>query len=104
MFETVSSDSVPERVRHAAVAPLAAFLFAQFYETLYPLFERVPAAVFWSVVAILLAGTITGAVALVRVVREESIRGHAIVWLIIAIAVELLCTGMFLAKTFPWLL
>lgn len=104
MFETVSADSVPERLRHAAVAPMAAFLFAQFYETLYPLFARVPAAVFWSVDAILLAGSVIGAVALVRVVRAEVIRGRAIVWLVIAMLVELLCTAMFLAKTFPWLL
>ncbi len=82
---------------------MVAFLFAQFYETLYPLFGRVPAAVFWSIDAILLAGSVIGAIALLRVVRAEVIRGRAIVWLTIAITVELLCTGMFLAKTFPWL-
>jgi hypothetical protein len=103
MFESVSAESVPERLRNAAVAPMAAFLFAQLYFALYPLFTRVPAALFWSVDAIVLAGAVVGAVAIARVARAESMRGRAAVWLVIAIAVELLCAWLFLALTFPWL-
>jgi hypothetical protein len=40
MFESVEPEGVPERLRNAAVAPMAAFLFAQLYFTLYPLADR----------------------------------------------------------------
>ena len=62
-----------------------------------------PAALFWSVDAIVLAGAVIGAIAIVRVVRSETIAGSAIGWLVAASLVELLCAGLFLALTFPWL-
>jgi hypothetical protein len=103
MFESIQSEGPPERLRNAAFPPMAAFLVAQLYFAIYPLFERVPAALFWAVDAILLAGAVAGAIAIVRIVRSATIRGNAIGWLVVAILVELLCVWLFLALTFPWL-
>ena len=91
MFESIRPDAPSVRFRSAAAVPLAAFLFAQFFYMLVPLFERVPVALFRSVDVILFAGAAVGAVAIVRVVRSAEIRGLAIAWLI---AVFSLSRGM----------
>ena len=103
MFESIQTESASARFRGAAFAPLAAFLFAQFFYMLVPLFERVPAALFRSVDVILFAGVVVGAVAIIRVVRSAEIRGLAIAWLIAAILAELLCLWLFLTLAFPGL-
>ncbi|MFP5246435.1 MAG: hypothetical protein ACLGH0_07040 [Thermoanaerobaculia bacterium] len=84
------------RLRNAAVAPMAAFLFAQVYFTIYPLLPRVPAALFWFVAAVLLAGVVTGAVLIIRAAERN-------VWLIAATAAELLCLWQLLSMVVPWL-
>ncbi len=104
MFEeSVLADDAASRLRGAAVPPLAAFLLTLGYLTLYPLFGRVPAALFWSVVAMLAIGAIAGAVRLVRVLRSETIRGAAIGWLSGAAAITLVCAYLAVTLTFPWL-
>ena len=102
MFESVQSDDAAAQFRSAAIAPLAAFLAYLLYLTLYPLLGRVPAALFWILTAILLAGSVFGAIAIIRVVRRH--RGTAFGWLAAAVLVELLCVRTFLAMTLPWLL
>ena len=103
MFESIQTDDAAARFRAAAVFPLTAILLTLLYLTVVPLLARVPAPLFWSVVAILLLGAIGGAVAIVRVWREDRPRGAAIAWLIGAIVVELACARMFLWFTLPWL-
>jgi predicted membrane-bound mannosyltransferase len=103
LFESLPVDDTATRIRAAAVPPLAAFLITLAYLTIYPMLANVPAPLFWTVVAILLLGTILGAVALIRVVRRERVRGRALGWLAGAIAIELLCARMFLGLTFPWI-
>jgi uncharacterized membrane protein len=103
VFESVRSEDAAARFRSAAFAPLAAFLIALLYFSLYPLLERVPPFLFWTVVLVLFAGVVVGAVAMIREARRERPRGRALAWLIGAVAVELLCARTFLALTFPWL-
>lgn len=64
---------------------------------------RVPAALFWSIAAILLTGTLLGGLAIARILRRERVRGRAIGWLAGTVALELLCARMFLGLTFPWI-
>jgi ABC-type microcin C transport system permease subunit YejE len=103
LFESLPPDDAAARIRSAAVPPLAAFLITLAYLTVYPMLSRVPAPLFWTTVTILLLGTILGAIALIRVVRRERVRGRALGWLAAAIAIELLCARMFLGLTFPWI-
>lgn len=103
MFESVRPPDVGERLRAAAVPPLAAFGLALLYFTIYPALKRVPAALFWSVDAIVLAGAIGGGIAIARVARREKIRGRAIGWLAAAALITLVCARLFLAMTLPWL-
>lgn len=78
-------------------------LFTVIYLTVYPLLPRVPAALFWSVVALLLLGAVAGAVAIIRALRNGRPRGTAVGWLVAAVAIELICTRLFLWFTLPWL-
>lgn len=104
MFEeSVLVEDAASRLRGAAVPPLAAFLLLLGYVTMYPLLGRVPAALFWSVVAVLATGAVAGAVKLVRVIRSEKIRGTAIGWLTGAAALTFACAYMAVTLTFPWL-
>jgi hypothetical protein len=103
LFESVQSDDAAARVRSAAIAPLAAGLLYLLYLTVYPLFGRVPAALFWLMTAIQLAGAIGGAIAIIRVVRAHSMRGRAFAWLVGAVIVEVFCARTFLAMAVPWL-
>jgi len=97
VFESVLAESVPQRLRGAAATPMGAYLFAQLCFALFPLFEHIPAAIFWMLEAILLAGAVTGAIAIVRVVRKNPIRGRSIAWLLIAAIAELLCAQLLVA-------
>jgi hypothetical protein len=103
LFESLQTDETAARFRAAAVPPLAAVFLTVTYLTVYRLLARVPAALFWSVVAILLLGTILGAMAIVRAVRRGRPRGTALGWLIGAILADLLCARIFLWVTLPWL-
>ena len=103
MFESVQVDDTAARFRSAAVPPLAAFAITLLYITIFPLLGRVPAALFWSIVALLFIGSVAGAVLIVRAVRRQRPRGRAIAWLIAAMLIELACARTFLALTFPWL-
>ena len=103
MFDSVFTEDASARLRYAAAAPLASFLITLGYLTFYPLLPRVPAFLFWSVVVILAAGAIAGAVNILRVVRNEKIRGRAIGWLTGAAALTLLCAWLAITLTLPWL-
>jgi hypothetical protein len=103
LFESVQVDDGAARFRSAAVPPIAAFAVALLYFTFYPMLGRVPAALFWSVVAILFIGVVAGAIAIVRAVRRERPRGRVLAWCVGAIVVELLCARTFLALALPWL-
>ena len=103
MFESIQPPDAAARLRAAAVPPLAAFLVALGYFTLYPLLARVPAALFWTIAVVVLAGAVAGVVGIVRVIRGERIRGRAIGWLVLAAAITLVCARLFLSLTFPWL-
>jgi hypothetical protein len=103
LFESLPVDDAAARIRAAALPPLIAFLLTLVYLTVYPMLSRVPAALFWSVAAILLCGTIAGAIAIVRVVRRERVRGRALGWLTGAVLIELVCARMVLGLTLPWL-
>lgn len=102
MFESLPVDDAAARARAAAIPPLAAFLITLVYLTVYPLLTRVPAILFWLVVTVLLAGSVFGGIAIVRLVRRERVRGRALVWLAGAILIELVCARLFLGLTFPW--
>lgn len=102
MFESVEAESLRSRLRAAAAPPAAALFLALVYFTIYPALGRVPPALFWTVVAILLAGTLGGAVFIVRVVRADRPRGGDIAWLVLALLVELACARLFLGLVFPW--
>jgi hypothetical protein len=82
---------------------MGAYLFAQLCFALFPLFAHIPAAVFRILEAILLAGAVAGAIAIVRVVRSSPIRGRSVAWLIVAAIAELLCARLFVVLAFPWL-
>ena len=64
---------------------------------------RVPPALFWSMAAVVLLGTVMGVIAIVRVVMKEKIRGRAIAWLVAAVVMTLVCGRLALALTLPWL-
>jgi hypothetical protein len=102
VFESVQSDDAAAQFRSAAIAPFAAFLAYLLYLALYPLLGRVPAALFWIMTAILFAGSVFGAIAIIRVFRRH--RGTAFGWFAAAVLVELLCVRTFFAMTVPWLL
>jgi hypothetical protein len=104
MFESLFSDDASTRLRAAGVPPLAAFLAALGYLTIYPTLPRVPAALFWSVVLVLAAGAILGAVKIIRVLRSDRVRGRAFGWLAGSAALTLACALSALSMTFPWLL
>ncbi len=70
------------------------------YLTVYPLLPRVPAPLFWVVVAVLFLGAVAGGVAIVRALRGG---GSAIGWLMAAMAMELVCVRVFLWFGLPWL-
>lgn len=102
MFESVRSDDAAARIRSAAVPPLAAFLVALAYLTIYPMLTRVPPALFWSVVLVLASGALLGAIAIIREVRRERVRGRAFGWLVAAAAMELMCAWLTVGLVFPW--
>jgi hypothetical protein len=85
------------------IPPLGAFLLALLYLTVYPLFSRVPAVVFWSMCAALVLGSLVGAAGLIREVRRERVRGRAVAWLAAGAGIELLCTWIALGMIVPWL-
>jgi hypothetical protein len=103
MFEAVFRDDAASRLRGAAVPPLTSFLVALGYLTIYPMLTRVPAALFWSIVVVLAAGAILGAIAIVRVLRSEKLAGRDFGWLAVAAAVTLFCAHAALSMSFPWL-
>lgn len=103
MFESLPVDDTAARIRSAAGPPLTAFLLTLAYLTIYPMFTRVPAALFWSIATILLAGTMLGGLAIVRILRRERVRGRAIGWLAGTVALELTCARIFLGLTLPWI-
>jgi uncharacterized membrane protein YecN with MAPEG domain len=103
VFESIPADDASARLRVAAVPPLVVFVLALLYLTVYPLLARVPVALFWIVVLILLAGSVLGAIAIVRAVRRERPRGRALGWLAAAIAIELVCARICLGLILPWL-
>ena len=99
MFESVQHEDAGQRLRNAAIAPLAAFLFALAYLAFYPLLPSVPAILFWFVDAVVLAGAVMGCVAIARAAR----RGAALGWLVGACIVELVCLAVWVLMTFPWI-
>ena len=103
MFESVQTDETAARFRAAAVPSLGAVFLTIAYMTVYRLLTRVPAPLFWSVVAVLVIGTLLGAVATVRALRRGRPRGTAIGWLAGAILADLLCARILLLFTLPWL-
>ena len=102
MFETIA-DSPGVRFRRAALAPVAAFLLTQLYFGFYPVAGTFVPFMFYSVVAVVLAGTLLGAVALVGAFRDERVRGVAAGWAVLAVAAELLCARLLLSLTLPWI-
>ena len=103
MFEAVFRDDASSRLRAAGLPPLASFLAALGYLTIYPTLNRVPAALFWSVVVILAIGAIAGAINILRVLRSEQVRGRAFGWLAGSAVLTLLCAWSAVSMTFPWL-
>ena len=102
MFESVRPPDAVERLRAAALPPLIAFIVALLYFALYPTMTRVPLALFWSMAAVVLLGTVMGVIAIARVVMKEKIRGRAIAWLVAAVVMTLMCGRLALALTLPW--
>lgn len=86
--------------------PLAAFLVTQAYFTLYPLLTRVPAALFWSVVIVAIAGAVAGLFSLAGVWRRHrrELDGRAIAWLVAAAAATLVCGFVAVSLATPWLI
>jgi len=101
--ESLLTEDAASRFRAAAVPPLASVLLTLGYLTIYPLLGRVPAALFWSVVAILVLGAVAGAIGIVRVFRTEQVRGRAFGWLVGAAVLTLVCGYLAVTLTFPWL-
>ena len=85
--------------------PLGAFLLTQLYYTLYPLLERVPPVLFWTVVFVAAAGVAGGVVRIVAVLRQHrsELNSRAIAWLIAAIVTTLVCAWVALSLAVPWL-
>lgn len=102
MFESIRAPDASARLRNGAVPPLAAFLFAQLYFTIYPMFERVPAPLFWSVVVIAFAGAIAGIVQILRTLRAERVRGIALGWLALAVVMTFFTARLAIGLAFPW--
>lgn len=92
-------------MRRIALAPLAAFLFELVYLTLVPLLGRVPPALFWLLVLVMLAGTVIGIAGIARLIiaHRAEIAGRVLAWLIAAAAITLVCARAFLALVLPWL-
>lgn len=84
-------------MRRAALPPLIAFVLWLLYLAIYPLFARVPATLFWVIIAMLFAGTLLGAIAIVRAARRD-----VIAWLVAAILIELACARVLLGMLLPW--
>ncbi|HEX8169284.1 MAG TPA: hypothetical protein VF824_01955 [Thermoanaerobaculia bacterium] len=103
MFESLELENASTRLRAAAMFPLLAYVFAQFYFTLYPLLVDVAPWSFWLNDIVLGAGSAAGLVGIAGAVRRERVRGKAIGWLIAACIIEFLCARLFVAITFPWL-
>ena len=103
MFESIVAPNAAQRLKRAAVFPLAAFGVAQLYFLVYPLLSRVPPTLFWTVVCVLAAGVVSGAIALTRAMRGELFRGSALAWFLGAGAVELLCAWLLVSMAVPWL-
>jgi hypothetical protein len=106
LFDAVLAADPSAHVRSAAVVPLAAFLVTQGYYTLYPLLTRVPAALFWSVVVVAIAGAATGVIRIAAVLlhHRRDLDGRSIGWLIASIAATLLCSLVALSLATPWLI
>lgn len=104
MFESIRPPDAAARFRTAAVPPFAAFLFAEAYLTFYPLLRRVPSWLFWLVVAVMLAGTLAGVIAIARAfagTRGER-DARTIGWLVLAIVSCCLCARVLAGFVFPW--
>jgi hypothetical protein len=98
VFESVPRDAAPERLRNAAILPIAAFVFSEFDSFLYPLFERAPVLLFRSIDLALLAGTVGGALLIARALRGTPIDGRVAAWLLFACCAELLCAWQLLGR------
>lgn len=105
MFESIGERDPAAGARRIAAAPLAAFLIELAYLTLAPLLGRVPPALFWLLVLVMLAGTIAGVAGIVRFVKQHrgKIVGRVLAWLIAAAVITIVCGRAFLALILPWL-
>ena len=103
MFESVQSDESAARYRAASIPPVVAFVVALSYISVYPLLPAVPAWLFWSIDALLLIGSLWGAVRLVRAIRVAPPRGALAGWAAGAVGVNVVCAWLFLSFTLPWL-
>ena len=105
MFEAFQQPNAVARIRAAAIAPLVAYLLAQLYFSIYPLLDRVPPLLFWSVDAILFLGALAGLVLLIRALvrHRRELEFRAILWLVATLVIIALCARLFLSLTFPWL-
>lgn len=106
MFETFRDEESAAHLRGAAAVPLVAFLVAQSYFTFYPWLARVPAWLFWTIDLVLFAGFAAGIARAARIAwpNRRALDGRAWAWLVVAIALSLVCAWQFAAMTFPWLL
>lgn len=104
MFESFAED-IAARARRSGAGPLAALIISQGYDSVRPLFENTPRALYWIVDALTIAGTAAGAVAvlsvLVRHWRELTVRAWG--WLLLVTLLTLFDLGTFLALSAPWL-
>ena len=105
LFDAIRPPDAVARIRSTAVAPLAAFIAAQLYFTIYPLLTRVPPALFWTIVAIVFAGACAGLVGATRVVlrHRTDFGAREYAWLLASLAATALCAYLFVSLTFPWL-
>lgn len=104
MFESASLDDGVARARGAAMPPLAASILTLFAHALFPFVVRiplVPAILSWGAVLLLAGGILLSAVAILRLVRHERIRGRILAWLVLALAANLFCGYLLLGLMRP---
>jgi hypothetical protein len=105
LFESIVPAGLAARMRGVSVAPMAAFLVALGYLTIYPFFSQVYPLLLYGTGLLLLAGAVFGMLcSTMLLVRErEAVTAGAWLWFVAAVSFSAACLWLAAAIFLPWL-
>jgi hypothetical protein len=105
LFESVARSGLAARMRGVSLAPMAAFLVALGYLTIYPFLSRVHPLLLYGTGLLLLAGAVFGLLRSTMLLARErrGISAGAWLWFVAALLFSFACLWLAAAIFLPWL-